>query len=149
MPAPRQLPDNSVLVQLRRQGWTYADIAREYGVTETAVYLRLRQANATERQNRHRALLPWRVKRSHTYAFPAQMLRLLGRRQQGEVLPPVKGRMLDKWLRELAEADVVVCYDPEMPPNPASPKTGGFYYSRRRPEDGDAIIRHHSVPASQ
>ncbi|GAB3847438.1 hypothetical protein GCM10029963_28920 [Micromonospora andamanensis] len=56
------------------------------------------------------------------------------------MLPPVKKRMLDKWLREIQEAGVVVCYDPDMEPNPAS-KTGGFYYSRRRTSDGDSLIR--------
>jgi hypothetical protein len=51
--------------------------------------------------------------------------------------------MLDKWLNEIKEADVVVCYDRTMPPNPAS-NTGGFYYSKRRPEDGDSLIREES-----
>jgi hypothetical protein len=48
--------------------------------------------------------------------------------------------MLDKWLAEIKEADVVVCYDRTMAPNPAS-TTGGFYYSKRRPEDGDSLVR--------
>lgn len=144
MPAPRLLPDNEVLVQLRRQGWTYADIAREYGTTESAVYLRLRQARATKARPTYKHLLPWTVKREHASAFPAQMLRLLGRMEKGEKLAPVKERMLNKWLADIREADVVVCYQPDQPPNPASPVTGGFFYSRRRPEDGQSLIREHS-----
>lgn len=140
MPAPRLLPENEVLTELRRQGWTYANIAAKYGVSEQAVYMRLRAANATRKTPGYKHLIPWRVKREHTFAFPAQMLRLLGRVEKGETLPPVKQRMLDKWLREIKDADVVVSYDPEQPPNWAS-KVGGFYYSRRRPEDGDSLIR--------
>jgi hypothetical protein len=49
--------------------------------------------------------------------------------------------MLDKWLRELREADVVVCYDATQPPNPASPTTGGWFYSRRQEADGESLIR--------
>ena len=142
MPAPRQLPDATTLVNLRNQGWTYADIAAEYGVTKGAVYLQLQQANATKDRPSYKHLIPWVVKREHAYAHPAMMLRLLGRRQNGDALPEVKSRMLDKWLRELREADVVVCYHPEMAPNAASPKEGGWYYSTRRPSDGDSLIRY-------
>lgn len=140
MPSPRLLPDNEVLVRLRRQGWTYADIANEYGVTESAVYLRLRQANATKERVSHRDVIPWRIKKAHTYSFPAQMLRLYGRQQKGMELQPVKRNMLNKWLREMKEAGVVLCYSPDYPPNPAC-QAGGFYYSRRRPDDGTCIVR--------
>jgi hypothetical protein len=132
MPAPRLLPDNDVLAALRRQGWTYDDIARQYGVSRGAVYLRLKQAHATTTRARHAALIPWTVALRHAQAVPVRMLRLLGQRENGDTLSPAKARMLDKWLIEVGEADVVICYEPEYPPNPASPENGGFYYSRRR-----------------
>lgn len=142
MPAPRQLPDNETLKKLREQGWSYDDIANEYGVTRGAVYLQLSQAKAVKERPSYKHLIPWTVKREHTYAHPALMLRLLGRRQRGDdTIPDVKARMLDKWLRELRDADAVVCYHPDMPPNAASPKSGGWYYSKRRTEDGSSIIR--------
>lgn len=142
MPAPRQLPDIETLKKLRNQGWSYDDIATEYGVTRGAVYLQLSQAKAVNERPNYKHLIPWRVKRDHTYAHPALMLRLLGRRERGDdTIPPVKERMLDKWLRDLREADAVVCYHPDMPPNAASPKSGGWYYSKRRESDGDSIIR--------
>lgn len=142
MGAPRKLPTSDVLLELRHQGWTYAQIAAEYGVGISAVYLQLRQAKAIERPlKRHSDLIPWRVKTEHAHAHPVAMLRLLGRKNRGDQLPDVKDRMLTKWLREVKEADVVVCYDPEYPANPASPLVGGFYYSRRRPEDGDSLTR--------
>lgn len=141
MGAPRKLPPSDVLLQLRTQGWTYADIASEYGVGTSAVYLQLRQAKAVTPQQRHKDLIPWHVKTAHAHSHPLTMLRLLGRRDRGEDLPPAKARMLEKWLRDVKEVDVVLCYDPDFPVNPASPTVGGFYYSRRRPEDGDSLTR--------
>lgn len=148
MAAHAKLPDNEILVGLRRQGWTYADIGREYGVTDAAVYQRLRQARAVTPRASHKDLIPWTVKREHTFAFPVQMLRLLSRKTKGEVLSPVRERMLNKWFNEVKDADVVIGYDPEMPPNPASPIVGGFYYSKRRESDGASIVRA-AEPASK
>lgn len=141
MPAPKRLPTSDVLLSLRQQGWTYEDIATEYGVTKGAVYLALRQARATSTRPSHKNLIPWTVRAEHAHAKPAGMLRLLGRRESGEELPAVKSRMLDRWLAGMHDNHLVVCYSPDMPPNPASPTTGGFYYSRRRKSDGKSLIR--------
>ena len=146
MPAPRKLPSNEVLLKLREKGLSYADIASQYDVTEGAVYWQLRDAGATRQRADHSKYLPWKVKVEHAHTRPATLLRYLSRREhaengRAEPLPEPKERMVTKWLAEVKEAGVVVCYDREMPPNPASPKTGGFYYSKRRPEDGDSVIR--------
>lgn len=148
MSAPRLLPTSDVLASLRRQGWTYDDIANQYGVTRGAVYLQLKQAKATTDRPRYDELIPWTVRVEHTHAHPAMMLRLLARRRDGKPIPDAKSRMLDKWLRDLEEAGVVVCYDPSQPPNPASPVAGGWYYSRRKPADGDSVIRADSAEAA-
>jgi transcriptional regulator with XRE-family HTH domain len=141
MPAPRLLPDNDVLKKLRAQGWTYEDIANEYGVTKGAVYLRLRQAKATHDRPDYSHLIPWTIRVEHAHARPAQMLRMLGRRENNLPIPEAKERMLDRWLQEVKEANVVVDYDPDFPPNPANPKNGGWHYRRRKPEDGDGLVR--------
>jgi hypothetical protein len=140
MPAPRQLPSSDVLRALREKGKTYEEIAAIYGVTKGAVYWQLRDAGLAKPRPDHSKYIPWTIKTEHAHAKPVTMLRLHSRREQGGTIPGVKAKMLDKWLAEIKEADVVVCYDRTMPPNPASP-TGGFYYSKRRPEDGDSIIR--------
>lgn len=141
MPAPRQLPTSDVLRKLRTDGKTYEEIAQMYGVTKGAVYWQLRDAGLAKTRPDHKRYIPWTVKTEHAHARPAMMLRLLSRRENNDEIPPVKARMLDKWLGEIKEANVVVCYKRDMVPNPASPSTGGFYYSKRRPEDGDSIIR--------
>jgi hypothetical protein len=147
MPAPRQLPTSDVLRKLRGphaghpNGLTYEEIAERYGVTKGAVYWQLRDAGLAKTRPDHSKFLPWTVKAEHAHARPATMLRLLSRREHGDTIPAVKARMLDKWLKEVQEAGVVVCYARDMPPNPASPTTGGFFYSKRRPQDGDSLIR--------
>jgi hypothetical protein len=140
MPAPRQLPTSDVLRSLRSQGKTYEEIGEMYGVTKGAVYWQLRDAGLAKARPDHSKYIPWKVKTEHAHAKPVTMLRLHSRREQGDTIPEVKARMLDKWLAEIKEADVVVCYDRNMAPNPASP-WGGFYYSKRRPEDGDSLVR--------
>jgi hypothetical protein len=141
MPAPRKLPDSGVLLKLREKGKTYAEIADEYGVTEGAVYWALRDAGGVKKRADHSKYLPWKVQTDHAHARPAVLLRYLSSREQGKAIPDAKHRQVDKWLEEIKAADVVVCYSRDMPPNPASPVTGGFYYSKRRPEDGEDIIR--------
>lgn len=96
---------------------------------------------APKARNDYKALLPWTVRREHTHAHPPTVLRLLGKRMAGEASPPVKERMVDKWLTEMAESGLVVCYHPDTAPNPASPKSGGWYYAVRRPTDGESLIR--------
>lgn len=140
MPAPKILPGDIELRHLVQRGWTYREIAEFYGVTESAVYLRLRNAGLTRKNISHLKNLPWKVEARHRFAYPMQMLRILGQLRAGRELSEPKRRMLDRWLEGMRQHNVVLCYDPDMPPNPAS-KPGGFYYSRRRPEDGDSIWR--------
>ncbi|MEU8780024.1 hypothetical protein [Streptomyces sp. NPDC048637] len=105
------------------------------------MYWQLRDAGLAQKRPDHSKYLPWKVKTEHAHARPAMMLRLLSRRDQGDAVPDVKERMLDKWLGEVKAANVVVCYHRDMAPNPANPTTGGFYYSKRRPTDGESLVR--------
>lgn len=153
MPAPRLLPDNAVLRQLRHEhaiSWcpirervgckgephSYNDIATAFGVTRGAVYLRLKDMDEVKPRARYTELIPWRVSQEHIHAYPAMMLRLLSRRIQGLKNPANKDKLLDRWLEDMREADTVVIYDPSIGPNQAS-QHGGWAYSRRRPEDGE------------
>ncbi|MFF0481091.1 hypothetical protein [Streptomyces sp. NPDC004435] len=140
MPAPRRLPSSDILRSHRAKGLTYDEIAELYGVTKGAVYLQLRDSKQTSKRPDHKRFIPWVVRTEHSQARPATMLRYYSRREQGDEIPPVKERMLDKWLAEIKEANVVVCYNRDQVPNPAS-ATGGWYYSKRRPSDGTSLIR--------
>lgn len=143
MAAPRILPDPETLERHRRdEHMTYADIAALYGVTEQAVWARMK-ADGIKTANRadHSALIPWKVEQRHYNTFPMLMLRCLSRRNQGLGNSPERERMLDKWLADLEDRQAVVCYDPEMWANAASPRLGGFFYAKRRKSDGESLIR--------
>lgn len=142
MAAPRLLPDRTTLERLRRNNVTYKEIADMYGVTEAAVYMRLRDEGlVTGRKVSHKELIPWSVKKEHQHAHPALMLRTLSRRRQGLPNLPQRDSMLDRWLDDLEAKDAVVMYDPEMPPVAGIPQ-GGWWYAKRRKSDGDSIIRY-------
>lgn len=142
MPAPRILPDPHKLRALKER-FTYAQIAEMYGVDPQSVYQRLRidYPNAQKERPRYSDLIPWRIAKEHWYAMPVTMLRFYARRRDGKQLSPKDERRLDSWLEALRAADAVVDYDRDQPPNPASPKSGGWRYVKRLPEDGDRLIR--------
>lgn len=140
MPRPRILPDNDELLRLINvEHMTYEQIAQEFGTTKSAVAWRVRQMGKAKPQNSYKHLRPWRVKAVHEHAYPSLMLRYLGRREAGIALSDMHNRMLDRWLEELAANRLVVTYDPEIPPNPASPKTGGWAYVPKRRQDRGII----------
>ncbi|MGI5245443.1 hypothetical protein [Dactylosporangium sp. CA-139066] len=139
MPAPNILPDSGTLAQMRRT-MTIKEIADEYGVSEVAVYKQLNAAGLTKA--RPPKSHPWTLKKEHEQTRPAIMLRALARRERGEELPAQKSRSLDIWLDELDRLKVVVDYDPDAGPNPASPIYGGFVYRERLDSDGESRIRY-------
>lgn len=142
MPAPRKLPSPDELVALRDSGWTLKQIAERYGVSTGAVHLQLKAAGRTAHRPRYEDLVPWRVQPEHDHVYPLMMLRLLARRRAGDTagVPGVRWRMLDDWLRQLHDKDLVVVYHPDIPENQASSK-GGWAYVPRSPEDDDIIRR--------
>jgi hypothetical protein len=138
MPGRQILPDSGTLAQMRRH-MTIAEIAEEYGVSQQAVWYKLRDAGLTE--NRPPNSMPWTVRTEHLQSRPALMLRALAKLNRGEELPAQKLRSLEIWRKELDDLGVVVDYAPETPPNPASPIHGGFFYVPRTAEDGEGYTR--------
>ena len=82
----------------------------------------------------------------HAFAPAAKNLRALGRRRAGRPLADAVAHRLDEWLQMLDRRNLVVAYDPEMPPNEASPTYGGWHYVPREPRDGDDVIRRPDPP---
>lgn len=154
MAAPALLPDDATFRQLRQDhapSWcpiapyvgcdgtphTYKEIGDGYGVSTGAAYQRAKRMDLIKKPiSRHSELIPWRVSMEHIHGYPGAMLRLLSRRIKGQTNPARKEQQLDNWLAELEEADAVVTYDKDIEPNPASPKSGGWAYLKRQPEDG-------------
>lgn len=127
------VPPDSVLERWREEGLTARQMSErvrvEYGreVSDSTIGVALHRAGLTERV-RHWDTLPWpRIRAEHNQHYAAQMLRYLGRRRSGEVLPADKDARLESWLGRLRREDAVVVYVESSP--------DGFYYVRRVPGD--------------
>lgn len=140
MPAPRKLPDNTTLRQLRAQGWKLSQISQKYGVTDAAVWKALERAGFTENKETYQDIVPWDIDPRHRSTAIAQRFRSLMRIKKGIPLNPTEQHLLDTWLKVMKENNVVLDYHPDAPANDAS-RLGGFFYVPRLPEDGDGIVR--------
>lgn len=139
MPAHRKLPDNTILRTLRSQGHRLKDIAREYGVTEAAVWKALERAGFTENKPTYQDLVPWDIDPKHRSTAVAQRLRSIVKQRKGVPLNPTEQHLLDTWLQVMKDNNVVLNYHKDAPGNDAS-RLGGFYYVPRLPED-ESFIR--------
>lgn len=119
MAAPRKLPPVEELARLVDAGWTHQQIADHVyattgqKVTRASVSSALSRAGRTTDKPRYTETIPWRVRQPHLTEYPARMLRLLGRRRNGDELTANETQRLEHWLRALAEANAVVGYDPD------------------------------------
>jgi hypothetical protein len=139
MPAERKLPDNTILRQLRAQGKRLKDIARDYGVTEAAVWKALDRAGYTDTKATYRDVMPWDIDVKHRSTAITQRFRSILRQRQGLPLNATEQHLLDAWLKAMRDNNVVLDYHPDAPPNDAS-RLGGFFYTPRLPED-EWIVR--------
>jgi len=132
MARPRILPDADVLGTLRREGWTYDQIAERYGVSKSAVHVALTRSNLIETPRpRYEREIPWTVATEHSNMYEVSMLRLAARRDHGAKIRAEKARYLDNWIAQLQRHDAVVGYHPDR----------GFYYTKRRPGVDTGLIR--------
>lgn len=141
MGRPRYLPSDRELQRLLDQGYSHADIVQYVfdttgeRVSRTSVSAAISRAGLSKPQSRFQETIPWRVKVEHIRDYPARMLRLLGRRREGQPLNETENKRLDSWLAQLASDNAVVVYDPEQ----------GFGYADRA-EDDPVDIPIHPVP---
>lgn len=118
MPA-RILPPASELRQLVAQGMTHKEVAEHlsrqlgYPVSRSTVSSALHRSGDAARSKKYQQEIPWTVKEEHATAYPARMLRLLGRRRAGLGNSTEQDKRLDSWLAKLREAGAVVVYFPD------------------------------------
>lgn len=126
MPPARVIPDKTELRRLIDDGLTHGEIADHVfqttgqRVTRGAVSSAISRAGLSQPASRYKDQLPWRVRIEHSKHYAARMLRLLGRRENGEVLHPQDAARLDAWLERLEADNAVVAYIPET--------DDGFHY---------------------
>lgn len=134
MPAPRILPDNNTLQRWVEEGLTHEQITeRVYETTgqkvaRSTVAAALHRAGLTTPQNRYEVEIPWRVRSQHAAAYPARMLRDLGRIRAGGSLPDDEMARFAAWMERIETEQVVVAYDPES-------DVGFFYVPADQPTD--------------
>jgi hypothetical protein len=116
--APRQkVPSKDVLRRWRDEGLTQQEMVHrvlaESGeeVSRSAIANAMTRYGLAEDGARYPQEVPWSVNAMHATANPLRMLRLLGRRQSGIELNNREGDMLDRWLSQLDEKDLIVAYD--------------------------------------
>ncbi|WP_037355451.1 winged helix-turn-helix domain-containing protein [Amycolatopsis orientalis] len=140
--------DRDIIVDLLKQpGMTQAEIARMYGTTRAAVSYHLRKkpgpAYPKRTADNLAERMPWpeasgKVKRTPEWRKLLNHLEYVetgGRGMSDDKLARLAG-----FYRELEEFNVVVEFDPSIPPRPGS-AGGGWAFVPRTEKDGDLIIR--------
>lgn len=139
MAAPRTLPDERTLLELRDRGMALAGIAELHGVTESGVQRALHRSDAHAGRRTYRDILPWAIDAAHRSTAIMGHIRVLVRQRSGLDVPESSLLALQGWLDRQEESGLVLNCHPGAPLNPAS-RTGGFYYMDRGPDD-EWIIR--------
>lgn len=136
MPAGK-IQDEQEVIRWFKEGRTYQwmtdEYARKYHIeTVPSMWSNFRRRRGLDhRINRDDELIPWHVLPEHRWKYPVQMLRTEGRRRAGYELRELDQKQLPAWLSFLAENDVVVHYDPDLPE--------GFVYVPREAQDTDIV----------
>jgi hypothetical protein len=134
----------SVIEELRRKGYNQSQIAEMHGVTRQAVSWQKQVYGGmlTPRQIVQKSW-PWATSTLHGKSAAFQRLRDHGEFMAtgGEGMSEAKLGRLEAWWRYLEEHDVVLEFDPNLPPEKGLSPYGGFAYRKRRTSDGDLLIR--------
>ena len=134
----------SEIEELKRQGHSQADIARMYGVTRQAVtwHKITYGGSLTPREIVHREF-PWTVPAEQCQSSPYRRMRDHGEyvATGGVGMSQDKLKRLRSFYRKLREENLVLEFDPSLPPIEGVSNKGGFAFRKRRKSDGDLLIR--------
>lgn len=134
----------SVIEELRRKGYNQTEIAEMHGVSRQAVswHKKTYGGALTLRQIVDEAW-PWVTNNDHSRAKPYQRLRDHGEFMAtgGKKMSEDKISRLRSWWRYLRDNNVVLEFDPDIPPEAGISPNGGFAYRERGKADGDLLIR--------
>lgn len=134
----------SVVEDLRRKGFNQSEIAEMHGVTRQAVswHKKTYGGRLTPRQIVNEAW-PWETNNLHGKSKAYQRLRDHGEFMAtgGRDMSEDKIKRLKSWWRKLRDEDVVLEFDPSIPPTPGVSPYGGFRYVPREISDCDLLIR--------
>jgi hypothetical protein len=133
-----QIQDEAEVIRWFEQGrtdvWMSQEYERQYNIVVTpSLWVSFRRRKGLARRVVLDVdLIPWTVQERHRWAYGMALLRLEARTRAGGAISPSDVRRLESWRTRLAEADLVVHYDPDT--------EGGFcYVPRRKGVDLDVI----------
>ena len=134
----------SAIEDLRRKGYNQSAIADMHGVSRQAVSWQKKTygGRMTTRQIVNEAW-PWETTSLHGKSKAFQRLRDHGEFMAtgGRGMNDDKMDRLRSWWRKLRDKNLVLEFDPNLPPKPGVSPHGGFAYRTRVPEDDDLLIR--------
>lgn len=138
-------PTPAIIQALLNTGVTQAGIARMFGVSRQAIHDTCIRYGL-KRQTRQEMLAdvwPFKVpvELSNQYLF--QLLRDHAEYMltNGKGMTEDRLKRLRSFYRRLRDEDLVVEYDPDIPPEPGVSPQGGFAYRQRRKSDRGLLIR--------
>ncbi|WP_319431842.1 hypothetical protein [Mycobacterium sp. RTGN5] len=142
--AARQPLVFGVIEDLRRRGYNQTEIADMHGVSRQAVSWQkvTYGGHLTPRQMVNKAW-PWKTTRLHGASTAFQRLRDHGEFMTTGGVGMNEGKLqrLTAWWEMLRKENVVLEFDPSIPPKPGLSPHGGFAYRVRKIEDNDLLIR--------
>ncbi|AMS00875.1 immunity repressor [Mycobacterium phage Conquerage] len=145
----------STIEDLRRKGHNQSEIAEMFGVTRQAVsWQKKTYGGRMTPRDIVREAWPFETTNAHTKSQPYQRLRDHGEYQQtgGKGMSDNKLMRLRAWYRKLRDEDVVLEFDPSIPPGPGLAGGGFRYVPRDIVIDGtDLLIRvnEHTAPLDE
>ncbi|WKW87288.1 immunity repressor [Mycobacterium phage Chargerpower] len=133
----------SVIEDLRRKGYNQTAIADMHGVTRQAVSdMKIKYGGSVTLRQSVNDAWPWQTTTLHGKAGPYQRLRDHGEFMvtDGKGMSEGKLTKLKRWWKFLRDNNLVLEFDPNIPPSPGL-KYGGFAYRTRVLADEDLLIR--------
>lgn len=129
---------------LKGKGYTQSEIAKKYGVTRQYVsWIKHTYGGRLTPREIVWQHFPWQVPVAMGQASPFRRMRDHGEyvATGGVGMSEDKLKRLRSFYKKLRDGNLVVEFDPTLPPEPGVSAHGGFAYRRRRKSDGDLLIR--------
>lgn len=105
--------DEEELRKLLRQGKTYPEIARIYGMSVGGVQQAVERIGYTRTNLSHSKFVPWRVTKEHNHTAPITNLRSLSKVAQGLKVPLTKLNTAIRWASRLVDSNLDIDYSRE------------------------------------
>ncbi|GAA4556426.1 hypothetical protein [Planotetraspora kaengkrachanensis] len=106
--------DQDELRRLAAEGWSNAQLAAHFGVTDSGILQAKRAAGLSKPMTDHSRALPWKLSREHSQSGPATNLRNLSAVIQGRTIPKEKLNTALRWATRLVDNDLDIAYDPDQ-----------------------------------